>query len=214
MIEDKIVDVATIMDELMKEGVIFCSEADFQHALALKIKENFRKNEISGKVRLEYPIGDGNCHIDIMLFVGDKRYPIELKYKTKMIEEIKASEIDKFSLKNQSAQDIGKYLYHMDIKRIEGIMAKNPKEFGRGYTILLTNDASYRRKSKGQVCDFINLENNTYLKSEIKMNTKADWANKYKQFSLNGGPYKVRWQECTLQGHKFFYLINEIPAIM
>ena len=59
----------------------FCSEADFQLALAMKLKSNNKYD-----VKCEYtPNFDRGIHTDIVIFDCDNRkaIPIELKYKTK-----------------------------------------------------------------------------------------------------------------------------------
>lgn len=71
---------------------VFSSEADFQLALAWTIKDVYRD---SVDVRMEYcPDFDLNMHIDIVVFVGDKWIPIELKYKTTHVHGgIKVTEV-------------------------------------------------------------------------------------------------------------------------
>lgn len=46
--------------------------------------------------------------------------PIELKYKTKGFTEIIGS--DTIIIKNQGAQDVGRYDFLYDVQRIEGIV--------------------------------------------------------------------------------------------
>ena len=124
-----ILDMGLIVDRLKNRRKIFVSEADFQLELAWTIKENYP----NAKIRLEYcPSFDLNMHIDILVIMNNKWYPIEIKYKTKGCKKIIDNEI--FNLKNHSAKDVNSYLYLKDIMRIEKIR-DNVKEFDKGYWI-------------------------------------------------------------------------------
>ena len=124
--------------ELSKSRKIFHSEADFQFALAWQIQKAYP----SAEVRLEYcPSGTEKVmHIDILVIIDGNWFPIELKYKT-----LKCSKIwndEKFNLKSHGAQDLGRYDFLNDVKRIEYLSKALPK-FKEGYSVLLTNDSSY-----------------------------------------------------------------------
>ena len=85
-----ILDMGLIVDKLKERRKIFVSEADFQLELAWTIKENYP----NAKIRLEYcPTFDLNMHIDILVIMNNKWYPIELKYKTKGCKKIIDDEI-------------------------------------------------------------------------------------------------------------------------
>jgi len=157
-----------IMGELSEERPLFHSEADFQFALALAIEKHYR-DEADKKVeiRLERCIAiekdnKGNpksWYIDIWVDLGGTIHPIELKYKTrgekKAIQAVAVEgKREKYRLKNQGANDVGRFDYLWDIHRIEQIskLAKSDKvkfgeeageEFGEGYAIILTNDHLY-----------------------------------------------------------------------
>ena len=125
-------DMDLIVNKLKQKRKIFVSEADFQLEVAWVIKENYP----DAKIRLEYPPSfDLNMHIDILVIMNNKWYPIELKYKTKGCKKIIDDEI--FVLKNHSAKDVNSYLYLKDIMRIEKIR-DNAKEFDTGYTMFIT----------------------------------------------------------------------------
>ena len=190
-------DLESVLNELSEEREIFVSEADFQLALAWKIKEKY--NDV--KVRCEYPlqVGKEYMHVDIMVIREGEWIPIELKYKTAAIEKNTKKGIiidgEKYSVKNQSAQDIGRYDYLRDIERIERIInSKIGKDrFEKGYTIIISNDPLYRRKPQ-------------YKKQE-----KGKQLPNYYQFSIhesNEGEKAHRiiknpnWHECTGDGTK------------
>ena len=107
-------DIYRVIKETKERRKIFTSEADFQLELAWSIKSIYQ----DAKVRMEYcPFYGTNVHIDILVFLNDKMYPIELKYKTK--EMTFTDDNEKYSLKNHYAKNINCYLYYKDIQRIE-----------------------------------------------------------------------------------------------
>ena len=132
-----------VLDSLRAKRKLFSSEADFQFSLAWTIKELYPQVE----VRLEYVPADynPNIYIDIVVFDGDTMIPIELKYKTKKTDKLVDGE--RFMLKNQLAQDLGRYDFLKDIQRIE-FMKQHFPNFQEGYAILLTNDPSYLAKPR------------------------------------------------------------------
>ncbi|GHU76691.1 hypothetical protein FACS189461_4560 [Spirochaetia bacterium] len=103
-------DFEKVFANLRNQRKVFCSEKDFQFALAWEIQQFYTK----ATVRLEYcPSPGKNIHIDIVVELNNKMYPIELKYKTKAF----TAEINNepYYLKNQYAHNFGKYDYLKDI---------------------------------------------------------------------------------------------------
>lgn len=148
----------TLFDKNRGSNRVFCSEADFQFALAWEIQ----KQDKDIAVRLEYPmknpLGKGTIYIDIAVFCNnDEMIPIELKYKTKEFRG--ENEDGEFVfLKEQSAHDYGCYDFLHDAMRLEKLK-KNPTSYwlggqGRkcrvscGYAIFLTNDPNYWNPKK------------------------------------------------------------------
>lgn len=131
------IEVGEILANLAKKRPIFHSEADFQHAFAWEIHQKLPNS----LVRLELPVQvkDEYLHIDIWVKNQDEFLAIELKYKTRGL----SVEIDgeHYRLKNQSAQDLGRYDFIKDIQRLEHV-AVGQKNFV-GYAILVTNDSAY-----------------------------------------------------------------------
>lgn len=142
-LETNMPDIILALKKLLEEKRIFGSEADFQFALAWKIKELFPKVEI----RLEYIPWkvDASMHIDIVVFSEGKMIPIELKYKPKLTKIM--IEDEEIYLKNQSACDQGRYDFLKDIQRMESFKASG-YPVKEAYVIIMTNDSGYWRKSK------------------------------------------------------------------
>jgi predicted MPP superfamily phosphohydrolase len=125
--------------ELSKIRPIFHSEADFQFALALKLKEqNF-------EIRLEKPYLLNNKRLRLDIEIHNKKfgkYAIELKYKTKKFSTTYNNE--EFNLKSHYAQNDGVFLFWQDADRINKLIEKKQKlNFKGGFVIFLTNDNWY-----------------------------------------------------------------------
>ena len=91
-------DLLMVMDNLRFKRKRFHSEADFQFALAWEIQTLYPDAE----VRLEYcPREAPHMHIDIIVELNGKLFPIELKYKTLKIDCSFAGE--NYSLKSHGA---------------------------------------------------------------------------------------------------------------
>ena len=97
---------------LAEQRPIFHSEADFQHALAWAIHEA----RPDATVRLEIPrdIDGRRAHVDIWVVDGEG-LAIELKYLTTALDTVVAGE--RFQLRNQAAQDLGRYDILKDLAR-------------------------------------------------------------------------------------------------
>lgn len=109
-------------------------------------------------------------HIDILVIIDESWIPLEIKYKTKGCE--KTIDGDKYFLKDQSAQDCGRYDFLKDISRIE-YLKNNLNRYEEGYAIFLTNDLSYTKKVR---------KNTTYEKFSLEKgvikNEVLDWSEK------------------------------------
>lgn len=130
-------EIVDTMETLAEERPIFHSEADFQHAFAWEIQ---RKNP-SYSIRLERPfsIGEKKAHVDVWVSSPVSEIAIELKYKTRKLET--AFRGESFTLKDQSAQDLGRYDFLLDIQRVETLIKSGDADFG--YAIIVSNDSSY-----------------------------------------------------------------------
>ena len=127
-------DVTNLMNDLARDRPVFHSEADFQLALALCIRDAIP----DGGVRLEYkPLPAKRMYLDIWLpGIG---VAVELKYRTRTLNLVREEE--SFVLRNQGAQDIGRCDFLKDIQRLEELRTLPNAQ--AGYAVLLTNDPSY-----------------------------------------------------------------------
>ena len=109
------IQVKEILAALAKKRPIFHSEAEFQHALAWEIQQKLRDASLS----LELPVEVKNqyLHMDIWATTPDEVLAIELKYKTRGLSVLVNGE--EFFLKDHGAQDIGRYDFLKDVRRLE-----------------------------------------------------------------------------------------------
>ena len=131
------IDMDGLMGSLADSRKVFHSEADFQHALTWHIHKAMPESQ----VRLE---------VDVMQVEHQRKFldiwlplegiAIELKYKTRGFQLEQHDE--PFALRDQSAQDQGRYDFLRDIQRLELIRSKM-EQCKAGYAVLLTNDSSY-----------------------------------------------------------------------
>lgn len=132
------IDITRVLEELAGKRKVFHSEADFQHALAWEIHQQW----LGCSMRLEFkpPHLDNRIYVDIWAANENATLAVELKYKTRKPH---ADDVDgeTFDLLNQSAQDVGRYDFLKDIQRLEQIVSGQNDIVG--YAILLTNDRTY-----------------------------------------------------------------------
>jgi hypothetical protein len=208
-------DIDRFMMELATKRPIFHSEADFQHAFAWQLHEQFP----DAKIRLEYPINVVNrrIYLDIFFTSPQKQLAIELKYKTRQIEVPNPDE--RYLLKGHSAQDIGRYDYLKDVSRLEQVSKNTSIE---GYAILLTNDSGYWA---GKV-DKETIDMNFRLFEGREVNGSLAWlahagkgTTKNRTEPINiSGRYPIQWKDysqvSTHLGRTFKYLIFHITPLV
>jgi hypothetical protein len=199
------IDIPSIMKALSTERKIFHSEADFQFALAWKIKEMNDDKNMS--IRLEYtPMLDNatekkknlwkNRRIDIVLFFNDMKtiVPIELKY---LKETLKCSINDEMYNLSIGARGMGMYNCFADIERME-ILRDNLKGFDIGYVIWLTNDKAYWEPKKENNYSEFHAPDGFTIEPGSKHFAKKAKVRSYKKYEDKitiKGTYPVVWLE-------------------
>ena len=133
---DQIIDMDAILGSLSKDRPVFHSESDFKHALSWRIQQDHPDVRVRQEVG-HLIEGPDRRYVDIWL--PDSRTAIELKYLTRAAVIVQGNE--EFRLRDQSAQDAGRYGFCLDISRLEGIVRSG--RAANGYAILLTNDHLY-----------------------------------------------------------------------
>ncbi len=192
---------------------IFHSEADFQFALAWMIQKSYPK----ANIRLEYcPANFPNMHLDILIELEGKWFPIELKYKTlKMNIEFDGGY---YNLKNHGAQDLGRYDFWVDVSRIEQLK-QTVDNYDKGFVIMLSNDPSYwvnPKINKETVCDSFRIHDGSHNKNTLSWRGKPSAGTiKNREQSIElCGEYRLAWNTyCILSDARngtFKYLLLEI----
>ena len=160
---------------------------------------------------------NSEIRMDIVVNYEDSYIPVELKYKTKKVRGCKISRFGEFIndvdiIKNQSAQDIGRYDYWKDVRRIEVVNSHYDKVVG-GIALFLTNDPNYY-KEKTRHSSFYN-----FRLTNDNDGSKMSWDNNPKikethpDFQLDK-TYSPQWlndKETKLpEGTRCFYcLVNK-----
>ena len=203
-------DIPHLMNGLSRERPIFHSEADFQHALAWWIHETIP----DGGVRLEWrPFSDERLYLD--LWFPEIGVAVELKYRTLELDREHCGE--SFVLRNQSAQDQGRYDFLRDVERLERV-SKLPS-FRAGFAILLTNDASYwNRSSRTETVDrAFRLHEGRRIDGDMDWSPKASPGTTKNRPTIRlEGSYDLRWRDYATMGQgghgRFRYLAVESPV--
>lgn len=186
-------NVEAVINSLRKKRMIFHSEADFQFAFAWEIQTQFPNAD----VRLEYsPPNDSSKRIDILVRIDDAIYPIELKYKTKLLQTWVNNEL--YFLKNHGAQDLYKYDFVKDICRIE-TLKESMGGYREGYVVWLTNDSSYWTSPRSKGVGYADFSVHHGAVKEGNM----QWADSMGQGSIKAredtlilvGKYNISWNQ-------------------
>lgn len=188
-------NINLVLDKLKESNKRFSNENDFRQEMINVIEEVYP----TAKTRTEYPTNFNiNKTIDILVIMDNKYYPIELKYPTKE---------KKYATNEQC------YKYLQDIERIETYRDNEPL-FEKGYTVILTNDKSYKDEPR---------ENSDYIEFSIHEGTiktgVMNWRNESNKLNSKEygkpitlkGSYPISWKEYSkLDEETFMYLVNEI----
>lgn len=195
------------LKSLALDRPVFHTEADFQHSLAWHIREV----GLDPRVRLEWPVPGKRIYVDI--YVPNRKVAVELKYKTRTLEL--EYEGERFALRDQSAQDTGRYDFLNDVQRLEQL-SELPEVQG-GVAILLTNDHLYWEPPTGETHDAqFRLHEGRTIKG------KMEWAPATSSGTKAGredpiclkNRYLLRWREYSDPGdetyRRFRYLAIQI----
>ncbi len=130
-----------LLATLSSHRLVFHSERDFQHALAWQV----HLHHPDGAIRLETrPLPGRPVFLDLAVTLAGRRAAIELKYLVRALTTTVNGE--QFKLRDQSAQDLGRYDIVKDIARLEELVAARAADIG--YAVVLSNDPLYWQPSK------------------------------------------------------------------
>lgn len=200
------------------------NERDFQMHLVLWLRKSVNKYD---DVDLEYYIPSGvlNCKenektllgndlkIDIVVKKDGEYCPIELKYKTKKVNQSITRFGEKLNdvtvIKNQGARDLGMYNFWRDVRRVE-LIRNRFETVKNGLVVFLTNDVAYTKHAKEE----FNYKN--FSMSEGKLHPKKKcWngdfalADKYVAFEVEK-EYVIEWDKKEIEGVEFYFCVLTI----
>lgn len=225
-----------IIEDFANRGIIFSNEAQFQFELARKLQEKFPNCNVELEVlslksdnqKISETTKFEKMYTDIILTIDEKRYAVELKFKTAYPTKSGHKNIiykGKNGIKDhiafgQGAPDCGSYDFLKDVERLERLVLDRkdhmPNDSAeKGFAIIITNDYLYwygknRNLDESPYKDFYMIENDEYntktgtlgeIGSEQRGKERAD------EVTLQG-EYKVNWKLYDITNH---YIIPEAP---
>ena len=206
------IDIKRVLHILAGKRPIFHSEADFQHALAWEIHLEWPK--CSMRLEFKPPHFNKRFYLDIWTSDQDTIFAIELKYKTRRLR-VEVGE-ETFYLLDQSAQDLARYDFLMDIYRLEHIVSGMSDVVG--YAIFLTNDSAYWKspRNRGTVDASFRIHQGRILTGDLHWGSgasKGTMSGREEAILING-IYNLNWQDYSEPSKasygKFRYLLVKI----
>jgi len=169
----------------------YYDDVDLEYHLPIGYKKAFDK---------DYAIWETEKpSIDIVVRKGDEYVPIELKYKLKAI----SGSISRFGEKtkkdvpivtNQSAQNLGRYAFWKDVKRIE-LVKKHYSNVKTGLAVFLTNDDSYTKAKEDTNYYAFRMVNGDKIGGLLQWKEgKKDDDKHYPSFTLEHY-YSIKWNK-------------------
>lgn len=209
-------EIEEIIQKFGENGNLFLCERQFQFDLAQEISKNFNNCVVHLEFPSEKPCCGRLAFYDIVLEEENQYFVIELKYKTKSADIFYKN--IKYSLKNQSAQDLGRFDFLKDISRIEQWNQFNPnRTFAGGVAVILTNDSSYWKKT-GENCNYeaFALKDKTTIVAGKKQwsseNLNYDGHDRKNGLNLLND-YDIKWVNYYKdENNEFRYLLEEIKT--
>ena len=215
---------------------LFTNERDLQMHLAIALANEYGVDNVEVEYFIpgetfdkeSYPWKQQNkssnnqdMRIDIVVQRGSEFVPIELKYKTKLIIEDTFERFGKTIVgaqlvKDQSAQDLGRYDFWRDVRRLE-LLCKKFDKVRNGIAVFLTNDTAYyqkpKEKKKGKVpnCNQFYLTGNNGKSRKWENGTEKKYKPGRPKFCLDN-VYDIKWEslKCENTGsnnRNFIYTI-------
>ena len=200
------------------EDLLF-NERDLQMHLAAYLRQTGHYDDVDIEyyvplAELEGYIWKNELRIDLLVRKNNEFLPIELKFKTKAVQKPISRFGEKISsivdvMKNQGAQDLGKYDFWKDVRRLE--IVKN--RFGaikNGLAVFVTNDPTYLQSGK-ETSNHIHFSMTEGVHSKEK-----HWLNKesachltHPDFNLEK-EYSIHWESSKIESIFIFYTLLTI----
>ncbi len=152
--------------------------------------------------------------IDTVVRIDDEYLPIELKYKTKSVKkriprfgEQVSSDVE--VMKNQGAQDLGKYDFWKDVRRIE-IVRKRFKAIKSGLAVFVTNDPAYLQSGR-DLSNHIkfSMTEGSHGKEKHWLDKESTCCKTHPDFDVDQ-VYSIHWGSKTIEDITIYYTLLTI----
>ena len=159
-------------------------------------------------------IWDNELRMDVLVRKGKEYLPIELKYKTKTVrkkllrfnEEV-SGEVE--VMKNQGAQDLGKYDFWKDVRRIE-IVRKRFSAIKNGLAVFVTNDPAYLKAGRESSNHFkFSMIEGVNGKEKHWLDKDSTCCKTHPDFEVEKD-YSIHWDSKTVEDITIYYTLLTI----
>lgn len=200
------------------EELLF-NERDFQMHLANYLRRAGHYDDVDVEYyvplsELTGYIWDNELRMDVLVRKDDEYLPIELKYKTKTVrkkllrfnEEV-SGEIE--VMKNQGAQDLGKYDFWKDVRRIE-IVRKRFSAIKNGLAVFVTNDPAYLKAGRESSNHFkFSMIEGVNGKEKHWLDKDSTCCKTHPDFEVEKD-YSIHWDSKTVEDITIYYTLLTI----
>lgn len=198
------------------------NERDFQTRLAVWLGQSDNSYD---DISLEYYVPQATLEpdyiweqeqlrLDIVVEKDGEFVPVELKYKTKNARVslsrfgVKLEGLHEV-MKNQGAQDHGRYDFWKDIRRIE-LVRKHFTNVKGGLAVFMTNDEAYTKEPRA-MSNFhaFSMSAGTHPARKAWKAPESKSAQNRPDFTLERD-YTIEWNTKTINGITFYYCLTRI----
>lgn len=205
---------------LIGNGELLFNERDLQIHLAMWLRKSSHAYD---DVDLEYYVPrselggyvwNSELRLDLVVRKGNEFLPVELKYKTRSISR----RIERFGellteaavvVKNQGAQDLGRYDFWKDVRRLE-LVRRRFAAVKNGLALFVTNDPSYLKTGRASSNHAaLSMAAGVHGRNKQWQNGDSFCAREHPAFELEAD-YGIVWQQFVTEGETFHYCILQV----
>ena len=221
-----------VVQFLSDESVLFSNESDLQLRLSCYLKHSGHYD----RVEVEYYVPsqelqrlnaslttanfpwDSDVYIDIVVEKDGQFVPIELKYPTTDIREAFTRfgvdvQANVPMLKKDGAQNIHRYNYWKDVRRIEALSQAYAETIVGGLAVMVTNDPSYQKSPTSGSVGYgpFSIENGREVKQpqdcDMSWQNGVSVAKDHPDFQIDG-TYTINWQPMPKMAGFWYLILN------
>lgn len=192
------------------------NERDLQMHLATFLRQTGHYDDVDVEYyvplsELKGYIWNNELRMDVLVRKGKEYLPIELKYKTRAVRkrllrfgESVAEEVE--VMKNQGAQDIGKYDFWKDVRRIE-IVRNRFGNIKNGLAVFVTNDPMYVQRGRENSNHIrLSMDEGIHGKEKHWLNKDSVCCKSNPDFEVEKA-YSIHWETRDVEGVPIHYAI-------